>query len=237
MEAYVFYSHFDYSDVWPFMFGQSEKYLKNKKKYLITNETQGQVINDWTVINYDDKKPYQERVSESLSKIKEDIVVFHHEDMFLMEEPRWKTIDKLVNLVNEDKVDLIRLTKGSYDNSVHDKFDEHLFYSPKNLLFSLQPTIIKKEKLIKVFKHTKGRNIWEFEANSNSLLEFLNYRSCYYYQGIENKRGLYHWDSIIYPYIATAVVKGKWDYQSYPEVLNKLMIEYEIDPNKRGKNA
>tara|TARA_B100001094_G_scaffold113793_1_gene109816 strand:+ start:1346 stop:2017 length:672 start_codon:yes stop_codon:yes gene_type:complete len=223
--------------VWPFMLGQSEKYLKGKKKYLVTNETQGQVINNWTVINYDDKKPYQQRVYESLEKIKEDVVVFHHEDMFLMKEPEWKTIDKLVNLVNEDKVDLIRLTKGSYDNSVHDKFDEHLFYSPKNLLFSLQPTIIKKEKLIKIFKYTKGQNIWQFEANSNSLLEFLKYRSCYYYQGIENKRGLYHWDSIIYPYIATAVVKGKWDYQSYPEVLNKLMVEYEIDPNKRGKNA
>ena len=82
MEAYVFYSHFDYSDVWPFMFGQSEKYLKNKKKYLITNETQGQVINDWTVINYDDKKSYQERVSESLSKIKEDIVGCNENNKF-----------------------------------------------------------------------------------------------------------------------------------------------------------
>jgi hypothetical protein len=32
-------------------------------------------------------------------------------------------------------------------------------------------------------------------------------------------------------------VKGKWDFQTYPEILRELMIEYKIDPNKRGKNA
>jgi hypothetical protein len=237
MEAYVFYSHFDYSDIWPFMIGQSKKYLKNKKKYLITNKTQGKIPSDWVIINYDDRKPYQERVYESLEKIEEDVIIFHHEDMFLIKEPKWKIIDKLINLVKEDKVDLIRLIKGSYDNSAHNKFDENVFYSPNNLLFSIQPTIIKKEKLIKIFKYTKGQNIWQFEANSNSLLTFLKYRSCYYYEGVENKRGMYHWDSVVYPYIATAVVKGKWDFQTYPEILRELMIEYKIDPNKRGKNA
>jgi len=51
------------------------------------------------------------------------------------------------------------------------------------------------------------------------------------------KRGIYHWDSGIYPYIATAVVKGKWDYECYSKELSKLMDKYKIDPNIRGKNV
>ena len=27
----------------------------------------------------------------------------------------------------------------------------------------------------------------------------------------DNKRGQFHWDSGVYPYFATAVVKGKWN--------------------------
>ena len=237
MEAYVFYSHFDYSDIWPLMFGQSEKYLKDKKKYLITNEIQGKVPENWTVILYDDKKKYQQRVYESLQKVKEEVIIFHHEDMFLLQKPDWQMMNKLLDLVYNDKINLIKLTKASYDSMSHNQFDQNIFYNPNNLLFSIQPTIIKKPNLLKIYKHTNGNNIWEFENNSNNLVEFLGYSSCYYHEGTESKRGLFHWDSNVYPYIATAVVKGKWDYQSYPEVLNKLMVEYEIDPNKRGKNA
>ena len=237
MEAYVFYSHFDYSDIWPLMFGQSEKYLKDKKKYLITNKVHNEVNKDWTVITYDDKKPYQQRVYESLKKVKEDLIIFHHEDMFLLQKPNWETIKQLLDLVIKDEINLIKLTKASYDNRLHDQFDKNIFYNPKNLLFAIQPTIIKKDNLISIYKHTKGNSIWEFEKNSNSLVEFIGYSSCYYHQGTENKRGLFHWDSIVYPYIATAVVKGKWDYETYPKELFELHKKYNIKPNKRGKNA
>ena len=72
MEAYVFYSHFDYSDIWPLMFGQSNKFLPNKKKYLITNKIEQDLDNNWDAIIYDDSKPYQQRVYESLEKIDEE---------------------------------------------------------------------------------------------------------------------------------------------------------------------
>ena len=46
MEAYVFYSHYDYSDIWPLMFGQSKKYLNDKKKYFITNKINDKLSDD-----------------------------------------------------------------------------------------------------------------------------------------------------------------------------------------------
>ena len=237
MEAYVFYSHYDYSDIWPLMFGQSKKFLSNKKKYLITNKIEKDTPDDWSVIFYDDKKSYQERVYESLSNIEEEIIIFHHEDMFLIDNPNWKIMNNLINLINSGEIDLIKLIKASYDDQEHYICKNNIHYNPNNLLFAIQPTIIKKENLIRIYKHTKGENIWQFEKNSNMLINYLGYSSCYYHEGTENKRGMFHWDSNVYPYIATAVVKGKWDYESYPNTLKQLHHEYEINPTTRGKNG
>lgn len=237
MEAYVFYSHYDYSDIWPLMFGQSEKFLKNKKKYLITNKIGEYNNDDWNFILYNDDDTYQQRMFKSLEKIQENILVFHHEDMFLLGEPNWSQMRNLVSLVDTGDIDIIKLTKASYDNSMHKLKGQNLYYNPDNLLFAIQPSIVSKNKLVNIYKHTKGKNIWEFEKNSNNLVQFLNYSSCYYHTGLESKRGLFHWDSLIYPYIATAVVKGKWDYESYASELDNLLLEYKIDPNKRGKNV
>jgi hypothetical protein len=50
----------------------------------------------------------------------------------------------------------------------------------------------------------------------------------------ELKRGGNHYDSNVYPYIATALVKGKWIISEYSDQLTKLLINYNIDQNKRG---
>jgi len=44
-----------------------------------------------------------------------------------------------------------------------------------------------------------------------------------------------HWDSSIYPYVATAIVKGKWNTSQYSKELNILFKDYDIDPSVRGE--
>jgi hypothetical protein len=48
------------------------------------------------------------------------------------------------------------------------------------------------------------------------------------------KRGSLHFDSIVYPYIATAIIKGKWNLSEYPNELGDLLNEYKIDKSIRG---
>lgn len=50
----------------------------------------------------------------------------------------------------------------------------------------------------------------------------------------EPKRGLYHWDSFCFPYIATAIVKGKWNFLEYSKELSILLEKYNINKNIRG---
>ena len=72
-------------------------------------------------------------------------------------------------------------------------------------------------------------NIWKFEeaieSNDNHYMVRL---------GNEKQRGKYHCDSIVFPYIATAINKGKWNMSEYREELDKLFGEYNINPFERG---
>ena len=48
------------------------------------------------------------------------------------------------------------------------------------------------------------------------------------------KRGMLHADSEFYPYIATALFKGKWTISEYEKELKFLLNKYQIDPLIRG---
>ena len=52
--------------------------------------------------------------------------------------------------------------------------------------------------------------------------------------GGEKKRGMYHYDSIVFPYIATAINKGKWNMSEYQTELDKMFNEYGVMPFERG---
>ena len=52
--------------------------------------------------------------------------------------------------------------------------------------------------------------------------------------GDGKKRGKFHCDSEYYPFIATALFKGKWTISEYPIELKKLFTKYKIDPLIRG---
>ena len=49
-----------------------------------------------------------------------------------------------------------------------------------------------------------------------------------------NFRGGNHYDSNVYPYIATALVRGKWNINEYPNELGNILKNYNIEINKRG---
>jgi len=233
--GYLFYSHHEYSDAWPIMKGQADKYLKGKRKVLFTNEIGNHDFSDWEVVLYDDSLPYQKRVASCLKKIDDEYVILHHEDMIFVDKPNFEVIEQqLLPLIEKNEIDIVKFCKASYSGTEHEKVGENLFRNPKNLSYAVQPALIRKEVMYKIANNTKGSNIWKFEVNSVNIVNFLNYNSVYYYNGSEKKRGMFHWDSSIYPYLNSGILKGKWDYSMYRQELTTLMEQYGINPNERG---
>ena len=142
----VFYSHSDYSDVWAALFAQTEKYLKGYKKYLFTDESTEELDNDWIVIKYDDSLPYQKRMLHCLEQVEEDIILFHHEDMFLFDSPNEGKLKEIISLVQNEEIDLVKLARASYDEAhplVKNTTHENVYENPSNLKFAIQPSKIR----------------------------------------------------------------------------------------------
>lgn len=240
MYSLVFYSHSDYSDAWGPMFGQTNKHYDDScKKYLFVNKGEYKVPSCWTIIQYDDNLPYQQRVASCLEQLEsEDKIIFHHEDMFLLNKPDYKKLLEVERMVEQEEAHFIKLCKATY--RPHEFYLERasdVFHCPRDLAFAIQPTMCKVKNLLTIYQQTPGSNIWEFEANSNITCARNNMVCCFVNQEGEQRIGMYHWESFTYPYVATAIVKGKWNTEDYASQLRVIFNEYSIDPTVRGVNA
>ena len=223
----LIYTHTDMVDVWPIFFGQFEQYVRDFEVYVCLNRFHESIPEEYEQIIYDDNKSYTDRLFEVLSKIQSEFLLFMHEDMVLIDTPKFGLLEKYLSHITGNKADSIKLIYVKSENETIGP-DETLICN-KYSRFSIQPTIISKKYLIELCSKFGNRNIWDFEV----LVPTLN-RDFMSYLGTEKKRGIYHYDSKVWPYIATAIVKGKWNVSEYPEELSMMFEKYNVDPKIRG---
>jgi len=231
------YSHTDYSDIWPLCFGQTEKYLPKHKKYLFVNHTDELPENGWregwNCVFYDDKLSYKERVSICLSSIKDQTILFFHEDMFLYDSPDVNYLSHLSAKIQQNHIDIVKLCRAGY--TVHNLEEtglQDVYRNPDNLKFAIQPSLCNRKKLLQIYDKTYGENIWDFERNSSGICELLGIKTGMVYSDKDVKVSEYHWSSQKFPYVATAVEKGKWNFLGYKDILMKLFSEYDYKPQR-----
>jgi len=225
----IFYSHKDYSDIWPILFKQTDKYFDDShRKILFTNE--GEVPKGWETIYYDDSLKYQDRFISCLEKLDCDNVIYHHEDMFLYGQPNIQYIKRLHYLLND--FDFIKLIKTGVNNGINIGKDLYQFRNTPFDYFAIQPSIWKTEKLLDVFKNTVSETIWQFEVSAGNYCLDNNIKGLYCYNKENDKPRGGHFDSTVYPYVATAVVKGKWNYKEYKKELTEIFNENGYEPKR-----
>ena len=222
----IVYTHTDMKDVWPMFFGQLKKYIGDTKVYVAVNEDDTQ-ISDYTQIRYDDSKQYTDRWKEILQQVEEETLIFMHEDMILFDKIDFQSLEKYIGYVNDGLANSIKLILAGDAVSVSN-IDTTLVHN-EFARFSIQPTIFKKNLLSSLVELYPNKNIWEFEQsiqiNSTDFMVKL---------GSEKKRGIYHYDSLVFPYICTAINKGKWNMNEYSKELDELFSEYGVMPFDRG---
>ena len=222
----VVYTHTDMRDVWVPFFGQLKKYMPDNEVYVCVNEDD-EMLSDYNRVISDDSKTYTERLSESLEQINEEVFLFTHEDMILFDEPNYEYLDKYTKYVSDRSVDTIKLLYAG-EGGIKSQVDDTLVLNDYSK-FSIQPTIMRKDILEQIARGVGSLNIWDFEnAIVGSGMDFSARL------GSEKKRGIYHYDSFVYPYIATAINKGKWNLTEYQKELNSIFEEYVINPFDRG---
>jgi hypothetical protein len=222
----IVYTHTDMKDIWPMFFGQLKKYIGDTKVYVAVNEDDTQ-ISDYIRIIYDDKKEYTERWKEILDKIEEETFMFMHEDMILFDKLNFELLEKYIGYVSNKVVDSVKLILAGSEFA-QSSIDSTLVTNEYSK-FSIQPTITRKSIFKEKVNNVSSLNIWQFEeAISITGKDFM------VRVGGERKRGIYHYDSLVFPYIATAINKGKWNLNEYTKELNPMFEEYNINPFERG---
>jgi len=217
----VMYTHSSYKDVWPLFFGQARHYLGDYKLVVFCDRMDDDIPTEHKVIIYDESKPYRTRVSSCLDKMTDEYIIFHHEDMFLYDVPSHELIGLYFEHLKNFQFDAVRLIKCGETRDFPAQLPG-LYQLPMDSdhIFAIQPTIWSVQTLKRILLKTPGETIWEFERNAQQTCRDMNVM-CFYTHHGETKRGRTHWNSKVYPYVATAVVKGKWNFREYKNELKK----------------
>jgi hypothetical protein len=221
------YTHSSMSDVFPAFFDRLEKFLPQKHKiYVAINEKRIDIPGIQLI--YNDSMTYTDRLRSVFSELNPtETILFIHEDMILYDAvdfTRFNRYWEYVNLGMANSIKLI-LVGNSFNQS---GLDSELVFNSFSR-FSIQPTIIKISTILKILRNVESINIWDFENSiSQGVGDYMPRL------GFESKRGIYHYNSPVFPYIATAISKGKWNISEYEKELSDLFLEYSINSNFRG---
>ena len=193
-------------------------------------------------ISYDDTIPYTNRLLSCLNQINTEMCLFTHEDMMLYGDIHEQYFEECVSAVRDGNVDFVKLLKGGMPQDT----DEDIKYKGSDILnridhdfhyiFAIQPTIWNTQSFISLVENNQNMSIWDFEVKGQSYCRTKEYVGLYANHKDDNKRGEFHWDSVTYPYISTAIYKGKWVTDQYPDELGNLFLEYNINPAIRGNH-
>lgn len=166
---------YTYYGLWEGFFKLREKYLdKNIKMYFCTD-----LIKDYDLkqentklLNFNEKSILDDikgnlydRYLFYLNNIDTDYILFFYDDMYPIEKISNEKIEKLINIMENNKnIKLIKLSGYSFPfhNGKENIIDEIPFFKANNNLddyiFNLHPQIIRKDFFIEMIKYVKKNN-------------------------------------------------------------------------------
>ena len=226
----VVYTNSNCSDVFTPFLKQNKKHC-NIPLYLIS-DYQPDYDPDKTFI-YDNDEPYYLVWSNALKKFNSESFIYLQEDFFLYSDVNRKLIEKYKELLFQSDYSFIRLLKSGKLNNKQIFENLYEIESDNENIFSMQATLWKTFDYIKIMEAVKDQKWLENDNYRNKMIE-LGLKGLYHYDG-EPKVGKYHHNSNVYPYTATAIVRGEWNFSEYANELGPILEENNINCNLRGK--
>ena len=225
----VVYTHSNCSDLWEMFIKQNQKHI-GLPIFFITNQLVPNFPEESQYI-YNDADNYSDVWKIALTKINSDFFIYLQEDFILYDDVNIDKINEYTNFLKESDYSFVRLIKsGEVNHQVSDTLYE---ISSDNLfIFAMQTTIWKTNEYIKILENVHEEKWLETPRYKDYMLD-KKIKGLSHYDN-ELKRGDNHYDSNVYPYIATALVKGKWMTSEYENELNPLLNLYGIDIYIRG---
>jgi hypothetical protein len=226
---------------------QLDKFASQIKSYVLTNEYPKFDVGNHQIILYNDSDPYYVQWTKSLDSVKENYLIYQQEDFFLDNQVNYNEVKRCKNFLESSDYSFVRLLKVMLEGAIHRpelkmksfddiKLDDNIYdahvLDPDSFAFMMQSTLWKKKDFIKLYEHVKSQ-MWLESREWDKGMREIKTKGSYYYGG-SLKTGKYHWEPEIWPYICTAVGKGKWNVSHHGDRLTNMLNEYKIDIGVRG---
>lgn len=234
-------------DIWDMFFTQIKKHIPSSfftKKYIFVDKTDDILPDDYEVIHYDTDKKYRDQFLTGISKVQEEYCIYISEDYILYDDIIEDSIKEYMGVLkNDPHLSFVRFIKGGIINipfpSYQGRKDLFELHHSIPYFYTNQAALWRTRDLEKIHQHGPNLHIANmdyensFEWQATKTCQDLDIKGLFCYHG-ETKRGMYHYDSSIFPHVATALVKGKWNLSEYQKELTPLIKEYKIDTSQRG---
>ena len=102
------------------------------------------------------------------------MIILDHEDMILYDKANLDEINKALNLIEKKNLDSIRFIKNI--NAKYNKIENsnvEIIDKKSEWIFSIQPSIWRRDSLISVLKRNLNVNIWQLEYKSQKVVRKL----------------------------------------------------------------
>lgn len=205
---FLLHTNSEYADVLDLFLSQAQKYELLSRLSLVYSTDL--VIRGYECNTYLPGTPYAKRLLDTIKHLDPDSIIGLLHNFILYSIPNYSRIEELQDYLLTSEYDFIRLIKSNDD--LIERVSENLFKTNK---FAIQATLFKVSYLKRYLEKFNSSSIWELEELSPTF----NSNGLFYYD-YEPRRGIVHHDSSIFPYMATAVVKGKWNLEYKKELLD-----------------
>jgi len=216
------YTHSSYADV-------LDLYLKQANNFNLADIiiASNKTVEGYETVLYDESLTYSERMVQCLDQIKDEIILFCHEDHILFDSPGMNLICYFSKLfLQKEELDFLRLarTGNLYFTDSWSSIINFIDNSSPDI-FAVQPTVWRREKLIQFLKKSGSKSIWDLERQGVDNIGTI--KGGLHFDGREKQRGG-HFDSRLFPCVLTAICKGKWNISEYGEELWEIFKKYDI---------
>ena len=234
--ALVTWTHTEMEDVFPVYFGCIGKYFPQVEKSYVAINALSKIISDehLQLVN-DENDTYASRILGCLDIIEEEYVIYMQEDFLLYDKVSIREFNKVLNFLkkNED-FSCVRLIRSNAD-TLEKKLATNIYKSCGCYSAVHQASVWRKDHLVAILNLLNPIHLRDFEyaSGASRAMHQLGYQAAFYFHESSPRRGG-HFDSKVFPYIATALIKGKWNIVEYQAEIKQLAEDYNIDINQRG---
>ena len=239
--TYLIYTHSEYDDILEIHLKRLHKHFPtaplsictNNKDYIINKYSNVYKINK--IYEYDDSKPYGEKLQSVIEQIDTKYIWFIHDVNILVGDIDPRIIQNILIYIESNKVDQLRLMISGIDTPILNSDIQFNKIIANSYYFSVCLAIWDKTILLDIV--TKFKNTMYRDIENTDVQSYASKFNSYYLSSNKDTPfvGEGHYLSHYIPYVHS-LYQGRWITSSPTnnKLITDISNEYSIDLTKRG---